>query len=66
MKSWKTTVCGILAAIAAGITWVAIPLLDEDPMTTPDWAAWIAAVAAAIGLWYARDNDKTSESVGAK
>ena len=66
MKSWKTTVCGILAAVAAGITLVAIPMLDEDPATAANWGAFGATLAAAIGLLFARDNNKTSEDAGAK
>jgi len=66
MKSWKTTLCGVLAAVAAGITLVAIPLLDNDPATTANWGAFAAALAAAAGLCFARDNSKSSEDVGAK
>jgi len=66
MRSWKTTTCGILAAVAAGITLVAVPLLDEDPATVANWGAFGATLAAAIGLLFARDNDKSSEDAGAK
>ena len=66
MKSWKTTTCGILAAVAAGITLVAVPLLDEDPATVANWGAFGATLAVAIGLLMARDNNKTSEDAGAK
>ncbi|MCX7806094.1 MAG: hypothetical protein N3A38_13010 [Planctomycetota bacterium] len=66
MKSWKTTLCGILSVIASGITLVALPLLDADPATVPNWGAFVAALTAGVGLILARDNDKTSESVGAK
>ena len=64
--SWKTTWCGILAALAAGITLVAIPILDNDPATVADWGTFMATLAAAIGLLFARDNNKRSEDVGAK
>jgi hypothetical protein len=64
--SWKTTLCGILGAIAAAITLVAQPMLDADPNTAPQWGAFAAAAAAALGLVFARDNDKSSEDVGAK
>ena len=66
MKSWKTTLCGILGLVAAGITLVAIPMLDEDPATAANWGAFGVAIATAMGLWFARDNDKSSEDVGAK
>lgn len=65
-KSWKTTLCGILTIAASGITLVAIPLLDADPLTIPNWTAFIAALTAGIGLLFARDNGVTSESAGAK
>lgn len=66
MASWKTTVCGILSIVAAGATLVAIPLLDSDPLTVPNWTAFVAAVTAGIGLIFARDNGVTSEQAGAK
>jgi hypothetical protein len=65
-KSWKTTLCGLLTIAASGITLVAIPLLDADPLTVPNWTAFIAALTAGIGLLFARDNGVTSESAGAK
>jgi hypothetical protein len=64
--SWKTTLCGLLSLVTAGITMIAQPLLDGDPTTNPQWAAFGTAVAAAVGLLFARDNNKTSEDVGAK
>lgn len=64
--SWKTTLCGILGAIAGAITLVAQPMLDADPNTVPQWGTFAAAAAAALGLVFARDNDKSSEDVGAK
>lgn len=66
MKSWKTTLCGMLSLTAAAITLVAVPILDDDPATVPQWGAFVAAIAAAVGLILARDNDKTSEDVGAR
>lgn len=64
--SWKTTTCGILGIVAAGITMVAQPILDGDPATAPQWAAFGTMVATAVGLLFARDNDKSSEAVGTK
>ena len=63
--SWKTTLCGILTIAASGITLVAIPLLDADPLTIPNYTAFIAALTAGIGLLFARDNGVTSEAAGA-
>jgi len=64
--SWKTSLCGILGVIAAAITLVGQPLLDADPNTVPQWGAFAATAAAALGLVFARDNDKSSEDVGTK
>ena len=64
-KSWKTTVAGIAAIIAAISTAVAAQL-DDDPNTVPNWGLVIPAIAAGAGLVAARDNDKSSEQVGAK
>jgi len=66
MKSWKTSLAGILSAVVAALSLVAIPMLDSDPASVPNWGAAIAAVVAAVGLLMARDNDKSSEAVGAK
>ena len=64
--SWKTTVCGLLGLVAAAITLIAQPILDGDPSTDPQWAVFGTSLAAAVGLFFARDNDKSSEDVGAK
>lgn len=64
--SWKTTLCGLLGIAAAGITLVAQPILDGDPTTNPQWAVFGTTIAAAVGLLFARDNDKSSEDVGTK
>jgi hypothetical protein len=64
MKSWKTTLAGIGTALSAiGLALEA--QFDTDPATVPNWAVVVTAVFAAIGLLLARDNDKTSEAVGA-
>ena len=65
MKSWKTTVAGICAILAA-VAGALAAELDGDPATTANWTAVIAAVVAGLGLIAARDNDKSSEDVGAK
>ena len=60
-SSWKTTVFGLLGACGG-----AVALLDG----LPHWLALAAKVAAALGVagigFAARDNDKSSEDVGAK
>ena len=64
MKSWKTTLAGIAAIVAAVATAVSAQF-DNDPATVPDWTLVIGMVTAGVGLVLARDNDKTSEQVGA-
>lgn len=65
MKSWRTTVTGALAIVAAVIPAIQA-LLDGNPATSPDWSVTGAAVMAGIGLIAARDNRVSSEQVGAK
>lgn len=61
--SWKTTTAGILGIVAGAITLVAIPVLNGQ---SPHIAEFIAILAPATGLLFSRDNDKSSEDVGAK
>ena len=61
MKSWKTTVVGIIAAIifAIGEFNIAIPVLGS-------WGEVIGILGGIAGIgWFARDNDRTSADVGA-
>ena len=63
--SWKTSAAGIgaiLVAVGSALT----AMFDADPATIPDWGAVVAAVIAGIGLLAARDNNVSSETVGAK
>ena len=64
MKSWKTTLAGIAAIVAAVATAVSAQF-DNDTATVPDWTLVIGMITAGVGLVLARDNDKTSEQVGA-
>jgi len=64
MKSWKTTLAGIAAIVAALATAVSAQF-DSNPATVPDWTLVIGMITAGVGLMFARDNDKTSEQVGA-
>lgn len=66
MASWKTTVCGILGIVVAGINFIAMPMLDADPATLPNYTAFVAALTAGIGLLFARDNNVSSEQAGVK
>ena len=65
MKSWKTTVAGVLTAIIPVLNAVQA-FIDGDPATVPDWGLAIAAVTAGLGLFFARDNNVSSEEAGAK
>ena len=62
MTSWKTTRAGVLSIVvavgSAALAWLKTGIF-------PDLGAVIAAVTAGVGLIVARDNDKTSEQVGA-
>jgi len=64
MKSWKTTSAGILM-IASALTDVGWAIIHKT-ITQAEIMADITAVVGGIGLMLARDNDKSSEDVGAK
>lgn len=72
MKSWKTTVLGVVSALLAVLVGFGI-LTPEDSATANDAVVAlieqiggiILTVTALLGL-FSRDNDKTSEQVGAK
>jgi peptidoglycan/LPS O-acetylase OafA/YrhL len=64
--SWKTTVCGILGILVVGINVVAIPLLDNNLATVPQWDVFVAALAGGLGLIFARDHGVSSEEAGIK
>jgi cytochrome b len=63
--SWKTTTVGILTGVGIFATQL-VNVLDADPATTFSVEAVLAALAAMGIGWFARDNDKSSEEVGAK
>jgi hypothetical protein len=62
ITSWKTMATGIVAILSA-VTAAAQLLLDNDPKTNPDITLTVSAIAAGLGLIFARDNNVTSEQV---
>jgi hypothetical protein len=59
MKSWKTTLFGILTAAAGGVATTA-----TDPQVGK-WGALLSAVFAGLIGLFSRDNKVTSEQAGA-
>lgn len=64
-KSWKTTVSGICAILAAVATAVSATF-DNDPSTVANWTEVAAVASVGFGLLFARDNNVSSEQVGIK
>lgn len=62
MNSWKTTAAGI-GAILGGLASIIAALTGGEGGSIE---GGIAAILAGVGLLAARDNSKSSESVGAK
>lgn len=59
MKSWKTTAFGIGGLIVLGWNLIGSPLLDNNPLTNPDFGTFITQAITAIGLLFAKDADVT-------
>lgn len=57
--SWRTTVLGILTALAA-LFGSLVSELDGNTETVADWSQTFALVAAAIGLLFAKDSNASS------
>lgn len=68
MKSWKTTVFGLMAAIGSGVIG-AYAIKAEFLKDFPSWLPGLGVLFMSIGTaclgFAARDNDKSSEAVGA-
>jgi len=58
MKSWKTTIWGILTILGALVS-VAVALIDDDPSTNPNWELTVTTIMAGIGLIFSKDFNKT-------
>jgi len=54
MKSWRTTVLGIVTILTA-VAGVVQAMIDNDPATNPDMTVAVAAVVSGIGLIFAKD-----------
>ena len=69
LKSWKTTAVAIIGGLIIILTALSA-LLDGNPETTVNTGEVMTAIGTIFGVigvgWFARDNDKSSESVGAK
>lgn len=63
MKSWKTTSAGILM-ICAALTHLAFAIINKT-VSEGEVMGVCTAVVGGLGLIVARDNDKSSEDVGA-
>jgi hypothetical protein len=62
MKSWKTTVLGVVTIVGALIG-AAKFYLDGDAATNPDWPVVFAACAAGWGLIVAKDSQVTGGTI---
>lgn len=58
MKSWRTTVLGIVTILTA-VAGVVQAMIDNDPATNPDMTVAVAAVVSGIGLIFAKDSKVT-------
>lgn len=63
--SKETTFAGLLA-FAAILFPELYKSVDPDPLTVTNWNLIVAGFMTMVGLWRARDNNKSSETVGAK
>ena len=66
--SWKTTVFGVLAGVGAGITGAYLikpEILAPFPAWLPGLGVLLSSISTACLGMAARDNNKTSEQVGA-
>jgi hypothetical protein len=62
MKSWQTTIAGIIAVLCGAIL-IGIKFNRGESLTEIEWATIGGLLAAGYGLFRARDNDKTSEQM---
>lgn len=60
MKSWKTTLCGVLGIVGGALT----QIFHDMPLVMKI-GLFLSTIGPAIGLLFARDNNVTSEQAGA-
>lgn len=63
LMNWKTTLSGVIGALVL-IGAEVQKFLDGVETTQPDWNVVIGAVVVAVGLFFARDADKSSKATG--
>ena len=63
LTSWKTTLAACILAVDA-IMHAISAIIDNDPMTNPDWNTVVMLLVAAAGLLFARDSDVSSQDSG--
>tara|TARA_R100000664_G_scaffold34016_1_gene53440 strand:+ start:9054 stop:9257 length:204 start_codon:yes stop_codon:yes gene_type:complete len=63
LMNWKTTLSGVIGALVV-IGAEVQKFLDGSEATQPDWNVVIGAVVLALGLFFARDADKSSKATG--
>lgn len=64
MKSWKTTTTGIIGIVGTTCTML-YEFLTTGSVNSSNIANNVTIIIVALGLIFARDNNKTSEQVGA-
>jgi hypothetical protein len=64
--SWKTSASAVVAIITTWLSLVIVPLLDSDAATKPKIDEAVSITVASLIGFFSRDDDKTSEQVGAK
>ena len=65
LTSRNTTLAGIALLLIAAGTLVGA-YADGDPSTQPDWNLFVAEMIAAVGMFSARDADKSSQDSGVR
>ena len=52
--NWRTTTLGVATILAAVATALAA-VLDNDPLTNPNWTLVAASMTSGLGLIFAKD-----------